>query len=339
MNVIALLTRFRHHSPTGGYKRLLSELMELGVAFQEFGNDETRTDFPRNAWERQQASYKWLAEWRAFSQAKTADLVHIMYGEEYFRFSHWLFPRTPLVATFHQPASLLASELRTGRHGGRIAGLTHRLTQNRFKKLAAAIVTNPDQAKVLEEVMPANRIHVIPLGVDLPELTPLNAPRTGVITLGNWLRDWETYERVARLKPEIRFTLINRNLAPEWKTRFAALPNVSYLSDLSEAELQQELGQADIAFLPLKQLAGSNALLECLALGLPIALSDTSADAWRGSGAVELFAAGDADAASKVIDDLLEKSFGLREKAREIAEQFSWASIAKQTHEIYKSIV
>ena len=83
MIVFSLLTRFRHHKPDGGYKRLISELRSgHEVQVQEFGNNETLDDFPRTPFEKLQASYKWLAEWKAWRHSKTEqpDVVHIMYG-------------------------------------------------------------------------------------------------------------------------------------------------------------------------------------------------------------------------------------------------------------------
>lgn len=341
MNVTALLTRFAHHKPDGGYKRIITELQALGVAFDEFGNDETDPGFPRGFWDRKQQAYKWIAEWRAARGKRPTDLVHVLYGEEYFRFTPWLFRDTPLVATFHQPAELLARELTTGDHGGRIAAWTHRLTRSRFSHLDAAIVTNPAQRPVLAEYMPADRIHVIPLGVDLPEVDSAAvdaAGRSGVLTLGNWLRDWATFEAVVRALPDISFTLINRNLDPQLRERFAAIANLRYLPGIDEAGLMQELLSAQVAFLPLKQLAGSNALLECLAAGLPVVMSDASADVWRQhEPLIQLFPVGDAGAGARAVEEALTR-FGLAEKAREIARQHAWPAVARKTWELYQSI-
>lgn len=341
MNVTALLTRFAHHKPDGGYKRVITELQALGVHFNEFGNDETDPGFPRGFWDQQQQAYKWIAEWRAARAKRPTDLVHVLYGEEYFRFTPWLFRNTPLVATFHQPAELLARELTTGDHGGRIAAWTHRLTRARFNHLDAAIVTNPAQRPVLAEHMPADRIHVIPLGVDLPAVDAAEvdaAGRSGVITLGNWLRDWDTFEAVVRALPHVDFTLINRNLEPSLRARFAAITNLQYLPGISEEGLMKELLSARAAFLPLKQLAGSNALLECLAAGLPVVMSDASAEVWRGyEPQIRLFPVGDAEAGAKAVGDAL-AGFGLAEKAREIAKQYAWPAVARRTWEIYQSI-
>lgn len=52
MCLLALLTRFRHHRPDGGDKRLIKELEERhGLEIAEWGNDETDLGFPRGALE------------------------------------------------------------------------------------------------------------------------------------------------------------------------------------------------------------------------------------------------------------------------------------------------
>ncbi len=345
MRVLALLTRFRHHRPDGGYKRLLKELEERhGVEIAEWGNDETDPGFPRGAGDRVQMSYKWVAEWRAAMGGRRwrPDLVHVMYGEEYYRFSHRLFPRIPIVATFHHPADVLERELRHGDHGGRVAKWTHALNRGRFEALAAAIVTHPDQASVLSAFMPSDRIHVIPLGVDLPELPAAQGPRNGCLTLGNWFRDWAMYEEVTRAMPETPFHLINRNLPEDVRDRLNERSNVTYHPDVSDAELQRLIASSSVAFLPLQKLAGSNALLECLAGGLPVVMSDVNAGEWAhvAPDVVRRFRPDDADEAVQSIREQLVRT-GLAERALcvEIAKTYSWPQVAARTHELFESLL
>ena len=345
MRVFAILTRFRHHKPDGGYKRLLAELDGIsGLEVHEFGNDETNDLFPRTNLDKLQSSYKWIAEWRAQGFAKThkPDLVHIMYGEEYFRFSHRLFKGIPVVATFHQPADVLDRELRHGDHGGRIAGLTHRLNKSRFQSLAAAIVTNPDQKVVLEQFMPGERIHVIPLGVDVNEGGKTSHhERSGILTLGNWFRDWNTYIEVVQRMPELNFNLVNRQLPEEVADKIEHLSNCTYHADISDAALHQLIQSSELAFLPLIKLAGSNALLECLAGGLPLVMSDVNAQIWKqhSSDLVALF---EPDNVDEAIDLLKQKKGSIqlahRSECVEIAKSFSWPAVARNTYQLYQKL-
>ena len=343
MTVYAILTRFRHHKPDGGYKRLLAELSkDSSIVIREYGNDETASKTPASRLEKLQGRYKWIAEWRAWQGSKNnrPDLVHVMYGEEYFRFSHRLFRGIPIVATFHQPADVLKRELERGDHGGRIAKWTHFLNRNRFKALAAAIVTNPDQKDVLKEHMSSKKIHVIPLGVDLPKqkATP-NPTRDGILTLGNWFRDWDTYMKVVKGMPNESFHLVNRQLPLEIGQQLADLPNCTYHPNMSDEKLQELIQQCNCAFLPLHKLAGSNALLECLAGGLPLVMSDVNAAIWKDESHenIALFQPNDTEGAIRLLSHKKRSTtLAHRLDCIETAKSFSWESIAWKTHELYK---
>lgn len=345
MTVYAILTRFRHHKPDGGYKRLLTELSKFpSMVIHEFGNDETDEKFPVSRWDTLQSSYKWIAEWRAWrlSTKNRPELLHVMYGEEYYRFGHRLFRKIPIVATFHQPADVLKRELERGDHGGRIAKWTHHLNRNRFEALAAAIVTNPDQKEVLKQHMPAERIHVIPLGVDLPEKKIIQSPyRQGILTLGNWFRDWKTYVKVVEGMPDESFHLVNRQLPDKIAQQLERLPNCLYHPNISDTKLQALIQQCHCAFLPLQKLAGSNALLECLAGGLPIVMSDVNAAMWKekSTDCVVLFEPDDINGAIQMLSTKKRSTtLAHRLDCVEIARMFSWESIAQKTHDLYKTL-
>ena len=125
------------------------------------------------------------------------------------------FPQLPVVATFHQPPDLLEKEIIFGSLQGRVGKITHQLNYSRFDGLSAAIVTSSNQINVLEKKINRDKIHHIPLGVHLEELNSvfskkqLNIKESKtegyVITVGNWLRDWEFYFKVIEQcpKPEL----------------------------------------------------------------------------------------------------------------------------------------
>jgi glycosyltransferase involved in cell wall biosynthesis len=206
------------------------------------------------------------------------DVLHILYGEDYYRFSRMLFPFKKIVVTFHQPPAILRQELDKGNYNGRVAGFTHTLMRGRIKKLDAAIVMTDEQKEVAKEFIPIEKIHVIPLGVELSELNQkfLNAGNTQrkvnqFITVGEWQRDWELYLRtVAFAKekfPHLKFILINKNINEELKLEISKYSNVEYKNDISNEELFALYLESFAMFLPLKSAAGNNALNEGLSLG------------------------------------------------------------------------
>lgn len=345
MNVTAILTRFRHHSPNGGYKRLVHELAQLeDISIMEFGNDETREDFPNSTIEKIQLRYKWIAEFRAwhYAQSIPTDVIHLMYGEEYFRFSSRLFPKTPIVATFHQPADVLDQEMKHGNLGGRVSAIAHRLNPNRFRSLSAAIVTNPDQKQVLKCVMPEDKIYHIPLGVDV-KLRNFTASerKGGIVTLGNWFRDWSVYIDVVQKMPDQVFHLVNRQLPTEIKKAVQGLPNCHYHFNISDESLNEILTNSICAFLPLHKLAGSNALLECWASGLPIIMSNVNSDFWKksGAGCLALFEPTSVDQAVTKLRDIISTTTPeIRKKCVSAANSFSWKASAEATFDLYNEL-
>jgi glycosyltransferase involved in cell wall biosynthesis len=206
--------------------------------------------------------------------------VHILYGEWYLYASPWLFAGTPVIATFHQPPEKLSRFLSHGPETGRVMRLVHEVTRNRFRRLAAAIVLTPDQRDVLAEVMPQERIHVIPLGTAAKHListfraTSVQRQPNMVLTVGEWLRDWDSYFACVRFCrqacPALSFVLVNRKLPARWQQEARTQPNLQWLDNASDAELLECYARASVLFLPLLEATGNNAVNEAMAAGVPI---------------------------------------------------------------------
>lgn len=348
MRVLVLLTKFSHHGANGGYKQLIKFVkpkVELGV-------DEDREITKKGI----KAKYQWLYEFEIRRYAKEIDLIHIMYGEDYFRFSPWLYPNTPIVVTFHQPYESLLREVRKGDYKGRVGAITHLFTRNRFKKISAAIVTEASQKKALSEVMDASKIHVIPLGVHLEAFTKVfegfvnngekKDPRR-VITVGNWKRDWNLYRNVVEtcknLRINIDFHLINRNLNEDMKAEFRAL-GVTVHEGLDDAGLKLEVFRSALMFLPVTEASGNNALLESLALGVPVLMTDVLKEkSSLSESAISFHKRDDVNDAITKIKAYFDLSESERETISDIcrseATQFDWPVIAARTMELYKQVV
>jgi glycosyltransferase involved in cell wall biosynthesis len=162
----------------------------------------------------------------------------------------------------------------------------------------------------------------------------------GVLTLGNWFRDWEMYEQVVARMPEETFHLVNRQLPLEVAERLMQFPNVHYHRNLSDAELNSLMTRCSLAFLPLLKLAGSNALLECLSAGLPVVVSAVNAveDVSLPKRCVARFQATIPDDAVRHLRAFKTSvSVADRLGCVEIAKTFSWLSVAERTYELYQN--
>lgn len=345
MKIAAISTRYKHHAKRGGYITLAEYLPPTYL----IGINEVKKKSPIYILK----AYKWLYEWILRIKHKNIDLIHIYYGEEYFRFTTFLFSKTPVVATFHQPYSRLKYEIEQGGTGGRIARFTHRLMSNRFRKLAGAIVLEEKQRELLAGVMPIERIHVIYHGIDFGHYQAMKkadiipSPKQ-VITVGNWLRDWELYERVLELAetqyPELRFVLINRSITDHWLRRFKNFSNFTYKGQVTDDELVVAMQQSKVHFLPLTEATANNSVMESLAIGCPLVMPDIFSSTYQLRNSATLFFKPHSHegALKKIMSVIHSDSVSyanMQKEGTETIKAFSWENVAAQTADVYQNAV
>lgn len=347
--ILVIRTDFSHHGSESGYKQLLRYISPAYILGLKEGDEELVS--------KSRLRYQWLFEFSARKFKNKIDLIHVMYAEDYLRFSPMLFPRIPVVATFHQPPDTLEIEISSGKTRGKVGQYTHWLTRSRFRKLAAAIVTEENQKAVLSKVMPPSRIHVIPLGVHLSgfhrvynEMRAKNEipVRGQIITVGNWLRDWKFYISVLQYcqlhRKEYVFHLINRKLEPDLETELTAFSNLQIHRNISDSDLKKMLYLSRVHFLPVSGASGNNALMEGLAIGCPAVMTDVvSPDFPLRSESVRLYKTGQLDSAMICLDDILnlneEQYLALKESTFARSIPFDWKEIATRTLKVYQNSV
>ncbi len=340
MNVLAIRTAFSHHGKHTGYKELLNHTKPVEV----LGNDENK----KLIWPF--SSYHFLYEFRAKMRRLSVDfdLVHILYGENYYRFSKFLFPNLPVVVTYHQPCEILRREVLHGDGMGRVAGFTHRITRSRLAKADAVILTSKDQLPAISDVVADERVHVIPLGANVRRLIELsrkqhvNAGHDYILTVGNWKRDWNFYfsfiEHCRVVRPKWKFKLVNRKLGEDWRKLAITLPNLQLLDSVDDDALNDLYQNAAVQFIPFVSAAGNNAVNESLALGCPI-VSNIQYD-MPDSSLFYKIADNTNESFVHAIDDIMNWPVGLRTQAsaasQNAAMAFDWSTIAAKTMQVYE---
>lgn len=343
---LAVRTAYKHHGATSGYRQLLKH---TNPEFVVGKNERNKSFSPLPV----VLSYKWLYEWLAWikSFSINIDVIHILYGEEYFRFADRLFPNTPIVVTFHQPPDILEREITKGDVMGRAYAVTHRLNPSRFRRLAAAIVLTESQREVLAKVMDPNKIHVIPLGCDAEGLisqsksVPRKIQSDTILTVGNWLRDWDFYfgfvEYCYQTRANWKFVLINRHLHEKWRKRAVSLPNLVYRKDVTDGELVKAYVNSSAQFLPLLAATGNNSLNEALACGCPIVSNHSIplANAQCYSSFVDLKNCEVATAIEKWINQPSIERNNAINAAQKALRTLDWSVVARQTILIYNKVI
>jgi glycosyltransferase involved in cell wall biosynthesis len=279
---------------------------------------------------------------RASCLLQTPSCVHYLYPENsLFRGLEWSHgPK--LVVTWHQPLSYLE-------------GLPPPLREHAcsiLEKANAVIFLSSDSLMEHINHLGIRNASVIKHGVDADffHFRPVaaTAKPVRVITVGSWLRDhrfWaETVGACLAMDSSIRFEVLcdAGNVA-----RYAQhLPDrerkVRFVGALDDEQLRAFYHRADIGFLPLLGGTANNALLECMASGVPCVVSDlASTREYAGSTALFIRNLDPRSAAEALIS--LAKSPALRSQlassARARVEQeLAWPIIAKQHFELYSDI-
>jgi glycosyltransferase involved in cell wall biosynthesis len=279
------------------------------------------------------------AELRVFARALLwrPHIIHVMHLEENYG---WLrharrLTGAKVVATAHQPVAWLEAKMS--------APWT-------LARLDAVLAMARAQMPYFEKHCPG-KVMFTPHGVDAEYFRPRAGVKTEtdrhVVFCGVWLRD------VAALQQAVQVTLGRSNpgviwdiVGPDWaKNRVANLldnPAVRWHSNLSDEALRALYQAADVAFLPLLDCAANNAILECMACGVPVVttrvggIPDYVPDR---CGAV--LASGDHAGLVNALTTLLADQ-GAREtagrNARLQAEALNWPNVAAMTEDIYRRV-
>jgi glycosyltransferase involved in cell wall biosynthesis len=274
-------TRYAHWGAYSGMCQFLKHLGSDRFDVEQFVASDGDDDFPlrnplirgwlRRAVQRKGMAWYKLSDVRAEARALRrslsgrVDIVHYLDGEhsaQYLPLVRGMVraSRPRLIATFHQPASVLPGLVRP----------------DVVRRLDHVTVVAPAQAGFFEQFLPGERIHSILYGVDAGFFRPPpHRPRTekfACLTVGHYLRDFAAVRRVAeRLagEPDIRFHVVTSR-----ETGLQGLTNVTVHRGLSDEALLSRYQRSDVLFLPLFDSTANNALLEGLACGLPVLTTD-----------------------------------------------------------------
>ncbi len=334
-DVSAVFERFPHHSAYSGYPRFLDRLGLFTAARRA-----RRSRLPRAALERQ--SQKVIYDWYDAERLRTdltatrrlaiarGEVVHLLYGEtdHFYAGRMRAFGRrrgNRLVATFHQPPSLLDQLLPA---------------PPLFEQLDHAIALGPRAAAHLETVVNVP-VSYASHGIDTDAWRPgaAEADEPTCAFVGSWFRDFDTLAEVIgavrAAEPRVRFELVTEQARAE---RFAALPGVRVRNGITDAELLATYQRAWLCVLPLTDAVANNALLEGMACGVATVTSDVGdVPHYAGDGA-RLVPRADVEAMAAAVLELLEDRAAreqLGRLARQQAERHSLTTAAREHAQAY----
>ena len=254
-----------------------------------------------------------------------------LYGESTYRVSGCLKREVDVVgAAFHQPPSVL-EKMYLG------ASLYARVRARALRCLDFIAVVSRWQISFFQSIAPRVPVLFIPHGVDVSYFAPAasNRPRRSgyCITVGHWLRDWkvlaEAVELVDARCPDLSFVIVSESAG----ARAIRSPRVKLYRSISDEELRSLYWGAEFCVLPLKDSTANNALLEAMASGLPLVVTDVGGVRdYVCTNCAILVPPNDPDALARAIVELhqdVARRARMGQLAAEHARRFAWPIVAR----------
>ena len=251
-------------------------------------------------------------------------------------------PGRPLVITAHD---ILPREARSGRRAAQ------RRLYGRFD--AIVVHSGHGRARLVEELgVDAGLVHVIPHGAfahlaEQPPGGPEMQPEQPVVLCFGLMRPYKGIDLLLEAWRGIEGAELwvagmpRMDISP---LTAAAPPGVRFFPRfIGDTELPAFFRAASLVVLPYREIDQSGVLFTALAFGKPLLLSDVGGfPEFAASGAARTFPAGDAAALHDALVGLLADPGALgamAERGRaEASGEYSWASIARRTLALYRSL-
>lgn len=254
-------------------------------------------------------------------------LLHFLNGESACHLTPRFKGENAVLATYHQPPSFMQEIMPDKSH---------------FPLHDGVMVIAPNQVEYFEALTGVGKVHLVPLGVD-PDFFPFGPPDRRVrrcLFVGNWLRDFPTLVKTARIikdkDPGVEVVCVT----PEKNHALFAGLDVRLLTGVPTRDLL-ELYRTSSAFIfPVTDCTGNTALLEAMCSGLPVVANARSASSgYLNAECCRIVDDGDAEAfAGEVLELVNDESLRARlsEAVRQwVVDRFGWPRIAAMQMEVY----
>jgi len=335
--------RHGHHSPHSGYSRLA----EYGV--RRYAGEIIQVDKPfsrhiirdRMLWRLAKGTPGYdrsaiAAELEVARHMLTEQkwIYHFLYGETNYHYVGQLnnHNKNRLVASFHLPPDSIRESVQIDWH---------------LRQLSAVICLGHNQQEFFTKILDPQKVFFVPLGVDTEYYTPPPPSETRnpnlCLFVGAHLRDFPTLrgviELVADRRPHMQFVAVMQ------RQSFGLLgthPNLTLRSGIPESDFLALYRSAALMVMPLHDAVANNAVLECMACGLPLVVTDVGAVREYVSPECSVLirpydSRGMAEAVQSLLDNPLELQ-KMSKNAREQALKFSWPEVVGRLDSVYAAV-
>ncbi len=265
-------------------------------------------------------------------------IFHYLYGENSYRYLGMLKglkrKNNKIICTYHIPPYRFPEIVKNTGH---------------FSQIDAAIAVSTMQLDYLSELVGSERVFYVPHGIDVDYFRPSDvvkyeAGHFKCLFVGTHLRDFETLAETAslleRLGEQIEIIAVT---SPTNRALLDGHENITMLSNISDEELLRLYQESDILLLPLLGATANNSILEAVACGLPILVTDLPGVKDYVTSDIAVFVGmSDANALAEEVIRLYKDREQLKRMSvacREHALKFGWREVAKKTIEIYNQVL
>jgi glycosyltransferase involved in cell wall biosynthesis len=336
--MIGLSFSFPHHGTYSSYHRLLHYL----------GEDDETVDASTPTWMHQklinprgwtQIAWRSIKERQACALARNGrhQWLHYLYPEHGYFKGKTLRPAGLKIAmSCHLPTEMIEE-----------SGDQFKVLKEGLSIADALIVMSPDDLDCYSRLAPNAKVSFIPHGIDIHHFKPPaqeRAPRRDhatILTCGGMLRDFETLAQVIEIaasrKVPWKFQVItSKGLLEKLRLQLseAARRNFEPLCGISDSELVERYQRADLLYLPLLNATANNTVLEAMACGLPMLLSDFTATRAYAAETADYIKGRSAEEAFARIEEIISNSEILQKKALQVrnraVKHLAWEVILDQ---------
>ncbi|ADE83322.1 glycosyltransferase [Xylanibacter ruminicola] len=191
---------------------------------------------------------------------------HFIYGENiYYNIKPFIRKGNKIVCTLHQP----------------LEWFQNNLWKKRLKSMDEVVLVGKSELDGFRELVSNGIVTFIPHGIRTDFYCPdsMIKKERMLLTVGNWLRDYEfadkVYQQLLKQDSELKIVVVAMPKRVECLTKDS---RIQCLSGISDDELRDLYQRCSVLFLPLKRYTANNSLLEASACGCNIVISSDFQD-------------------------------------------------------------